>query len=167
LSLRYYLLRYKKEKYSILKKLFVEKTDKFSIQFFRYALVGVTAFIVDFGTLFFLTRSVFFQKGFARIIAVSIAFILGLIVNYILSVLWVFQKRNVGNKKFEFIIFSIVGLIGLGMNELFIWLFTEYIFAMYFYIADIQARILISKIISTVVVYLWNFFARKFTLFKD
>lgn len=136
----------------MLSKLFISKTDKLLVQMLRYTFVGGIAFVVDFGSLFVFTE---FLK-IHYLISAAIAFLLGLLTNYALSVIWVFNKRRLGSKYFEFGIFALIGIIGLGFNELFIWFFTEHIHFYY----------LFSKIISTAFVYLWNFFARKFILFR-
>lgn len=128
------------------------KTDKTLIQLFRYTFVGGIAYCVDFGSLFFLTEFVKINY----LISAAIAFLFGLITNYLLSTLWVFSKRTLADKKIEFLVFSIIGLVGLGLNEALIWFFTE--LAGFHY--------LISKMFSTVVVFLWNFFARKKILFN-
>jgi putative flippase GtrA len=60
------------------------------------------------------------------------------------------------NRPFEFFCFTLIGLGGLALNELFMWLFTDV--AGFYY--------LISKIFSTALGYLWNFFAKKFFLFR-
>jgi len=136
----------------IVGKLLKNRTNNTFIQLVRYAFVGGVAFIVDFSLLFFLTE--FF--GVYYLISAAIAFLLGLAINYILSIVWVFSKRTFRNKWFELGIFTLIGTVGLGFNELFIWFFTEHIHFHY----------LLSKIVSTVFVYLWNFFARKSILFR-
>lgn len=130
----------------------LSKSDKTFIQLFRYGFVGGIAYCVDFGFLFFLTEVIKIHY----LISAAIAFILGLITNYALSILWVFPKRTLADKRMEFLIFSIIGLIGLGLNEVIIWSFTELIHFHY----------LISKIFSTIVVFFWNFLARKKVLFS-
>ena len=134
------------------KKLLKDQTDRTTIQLFRYIFVGGAAFIVDFGSLFILTD--FF--GVYYLISAAIAFILGLLANYILSVNWVFNRRTLENRKFEFGIFALIGIIGLGLNEVIIWFFTD----------NLQIYYLYSKIISAVIIFFWNFLARKFTLFR-
>jgi len=131
---------------------FFDKSDKTSIQLFKYFFVGGIAYTVDFGSLFILTDLVKIHY----LISAAIAFTLGLITNYSLSIIWVFSKRTVANKRLEFILFSIIGLVGLGLNEVIIWFFTEWVHFHY----------LISKVFSTVVVFFWNFFARKKILFS-
>jgi putative flippase GtrA len=133
-------------------KLIKNQTDSTHIQFFRYIFVGGAAFIVDFVSLFIFT-DIF---GVYYLISAAIAFILGLVANYALSINWVFNKRTLENRWSEFTIFAVIGIIGLGLNELIIWLFTDYVGLYY----------LISKIIAAALILFWNFFARKFTLFR-
>jgi putative flippase GtrA len=128
------------------------RTDNTFIQLFRYTFVGGIAFIVDFSTLFVFTE-IF---AIYYLISAAIAFLLGLATNYFLSIFWVFHKHTMSNRWHEFGIFALIGIVGLGLNEFFIWFFTEHIHFHY----------LLSKIVSTVFVYLWNFFARKFILFR-
>jgi len=128
------------------------KSDKTFIQLFRYGFVGGIAYSVDFGSLVFLTEV--FEIHY--LISAAISFILGLLTNYALSIFWVFPKRTLADKRIEFLIFSIIGLIGLGLNEVTIWFFTEFIHFHY----------LISKMFSTVIVFFWNFFVRKKFLFS-
>lgn len=133
-------------------KLFKNKSDHIAVQFFRYGFVGGLAFLVDFGTLYFLTSILKIHY----LISAAAAIIIGLVVNYALSTFWVFTNRVVSNKIMEFIIFSIIGFVGLGLTELIMWFCTEIMLFHY----------LISKIIATVIVFLWNFIVRKFVLFR-
>lgn len=135
-----------------LDKLIKNQTDRTHIQFFRYIFVGGAAFIVDFVSLFVFTDII----GVYYLISAAIAFILGLIANYILSISWVFNKRTLDNIWSEFTIFAVIGILGLGLNEIIIWFFTDYIGLFY----------LFSKIIAAALILFWNFFARKFTLFR-
>ena len=131
--------------------LFRDHTDKTRIQLFRYIFVGGAAFLVDFTSLFILTQ----YFGIFYLISAALAFILGLAVNYLLSVRWVFNNRKLENRSFEFGVFAIIGMAGLGLNEFLIWFFTQ----------DIQIFYLFSKILAAVIILFWNFFARKFILF--
>ena len=89
-------------------------------------------------------------------LSAAVSFILGLAVNYLLSKLWVFNKENIRNKTAEFSVFALIGVVGLFLNEAIIWLFT----------AKVGLFYLASKIIAAVITLFWNFFARKFALFK-
>jgi putative flippase GtrA len=137
---------------NISKIILKDQTDKTRIQLFRYLFVGGAAFIVDLTSLFILTNFL----GIYYLISAAIAFILGLFVNYFLSVNWVFNRRTLENRTFEFGIFAFIGIVGLGLNEVFIWFFTQ----------DLQIYYLFSKILAAVIILFWNFFARKFILFR-
>jgi putative flippase GtrA len=114
--------------------------------------VGGIAFTVQFGSLYFFTSifSVYY------LISAAAAFILGLISNYALSIRWVFNKHTLDNMWSEFTIFAVIGIIGLVLNEGFMWFFTDYMGLYY----------LMSNIIAAALILFWNFFARKFTLFR-
>ena len=146
-----------------IKELFSGETDNTFIQFFRYLFVGGFAFVVDYGTLTLLVE-VF---GFNAKLAAVVAFILGLIVNYILSTLWIFKNSKIGNRLAEFAAFAVIGVIGLGINELIIWLFDDVIAPrkpLDFIPED--KYYLIGKLVSTAVVFIWDFAARKFIIFN-
>tara|TARA_Y100000031_G_C8148143_1_gene351008 strand:+ start:66 stop:509 length:444 start_codon:yes stop_codon:yes gene_type:complete len=139
---------YKKE----ITKIFKGKTNKTIFQLIRYTCVGGIAFLFDFGTLFILTY--FFS--FHYLLSAVIGFTLGLSINYVLSIWWVFSNSTFKNRRVEFLFFTIIGIIGLGLNELSIWSFTDLLHLHY----------LVSKLYATIIVYLWNFFARKYLLFN-
>ena len=128
------------------------KDDSFVGQLFRYTIVGGFAFIIDFGSLVLLT-SVFHVY---YLYSAAIAFMLGLSTNYSLSITWVFSTRSLSNRYAEFAIFAWTGIIGLGLNEFFMWLFTDIGHQHY----------VVSKIVSTFLVFSWNFLSRKFILFR-
>lgn len=121
-------------------------------QFVRYGFVGASAFVVDFSSLWILTD----YLGLYYVYSNLIAFTIGLIYSYILTVLWVFKESTYQNKWIEFVVFAIIGIIGLVLNTKLLYLMTEYLSIYY----------LVSKVIATIVVLFWNFFARKFLLFR-
>jgi putative flippase GtrA len=137
---------------NIIIELLKNPTNSTRIQFLRYVFVGGAAFIVDFFSLFLLTD----YFGIYYIISAALAFSLGLVTNYLLSIKWVFNQRNIDNKTIEFSLFAFIGIIGLGLNEIFISFFTSKLGIYY----------MISKIITAIIILFWNFFARKLTLFQ-
>ena len=60
------------------------------------------------------------------------------------------KKANMSPQA-EFALFIVISLIGLGLTELLMWLFTDGLGLFY----------LVSKAIAAVIVLLWNFFAKK------
>ena len=135
-----------------LSSLLQEKTDHVAIQLFRYGFVGGIAYVVDFGLLFVLTE----YASVPYLISAAISFLAGLCTNYLLSIVWVFKTRSVENKVTEFSVFAVIGVVGLGFNELFLWVFT----------ALAGWHYLLAKLAATPLVFLWNFFARRVALFS-
>lgn len=132
------------------KSLFITKSSNTFIQFFRYIFVGGVAFLADGGSLFLITTI-----GVNYLISVIFAFVIGLAVNYGLSKLLVFENSSV-NGKIEFLVYGIIGVIGLGFTEIIMYVLTE--------IAGLYS--MVSKVIATIIVLVWNFVARKITLYR-
>ena len=149
----------------IINRIFVDKTDSTFIQFFRSLFVGGVATVVDMGALALMVE--FF--GIDKIFASIAAFIIGLGVNFILSSFWVFKKAKVNSKTAEFVIFSIIAVIGLLLNTLIIYLFDEYVsgYAIFSSFIPADKYYLISKIAATIIVFIWNFFARKYFIYNS
>jgi len=141
-----------KELYQFSNLLLKEKTEKTSIQLFRYFFVGGAAFLIDFSSLYILTD--FF--GIYYLSSAAIAFIMGLLTNYILSISWVFNKRTYDNIISEFTLFTILAIIGLTLNEVLLWEFTNNLNIYYLY----------SKVLATGIIFFFNFFIRKIILFQ-
>lgn len=146
-----------------LKSLFVGDTNNTFIQFFRYCFVGGLAFLVDFGAIYFFVEVLRFDQ----IAAATIAFVEGLIVNYLLSTFWIFKNSKIKNPLAEFLAFALIGVIGLGINAAIIWLFRDVLAPMHLFgsILPADKYYLAGKLVSTVIVFLWNFIARKVFLF--
>jgi putative flippase GtrA len=120
-------------------------------QMFRYGLVAGVGLVVDFGTVIY-TGEVL---GFHYLLAACSGFILGLIVTYIFSNLLVFGKPQ-GDRRKHFMLFAVIGIVGLGILNLLMWIMTGWFGINY----------IVSKALATIVVFAWNFFARK-SLYKD
>jgi len=123
-----------------------------NVQFVRYALVAITAFWVDFSLLFLLTN---YLRIF-YLFSASFSFLISSAVNYLLSSRWVFYRRNGLSMPVEIVCFVIVTLIGLGFNDLILWLVTEKLGVFY----------LLSKIIAGITVFFWSFFSRRYIFMK-
>jgi len=120
-------------------------------EFFRYLIVGGIAFVLDFTTLYLLVTLI----SWHYLIANVFAFLVGLGVNYFLSITWVFKTRKQEKKSKEFIIFALIGCVGLLINELVLWFGNDVLLI----------SLMVSKLIATVVVFAWNFVIRKIVLF--
>lgn len=134
---------------SIFEKLIKSQSTLF--QLIRYGFVGGVAFVADYCSLYAITE----WMGIPYLGSAAVAFIIGLTVNYILSNLIVFTTHRIQSRWLEFAIFAIIGVIGLGLNELIMYCASDLIGLHY----------MISKLISTALVFFWNFFARKLALY--
>ena len=139
-------------------KLFAGATENTLIQFFRYCFVGGAATVIDWGVsalLFFLV----FHQSYA-VLANGISFVAGLLANYFLSTFWVFRSSKVQSRLVEVLAFAAIGVVGLlltlGITKL-----SE------ISLGNITSGYqMIGKIVSTMIAFLWNFFARKYLLFS-
>lgn len=127
--------------------LFIKETTNVKLQFLRYVFVGGFAAVINIGSLFIFKEVFNLQYLLANIVG----FILGLVVNYMLSRVLVFSKEKTNNQIFEFVTYAVIGVIGLGLDTCLMWFGTSIVGIYY----------LLTKIISTGIVFIWNFFARK------
>lgn len=132
--------------------LFVRKSEKTIIQLFRYVIVSGVSLAVDFVVLYSLTEAAHVHY----LVSAAFSYLAGLIVNYALSVVWVFYARKLANRTAEFSIFAGIGFIGMGINELILWVLSGLLGVHY----------LIGRAVSAVVGYTWKYVARKWLLFK-
>ena len=119
--------------------------NKLLNQILKFGVVGGLAFITDYGILYLLTEFC----GIPSLLSAAISFIVSVIFNYILSIKWVFDvnKKQTAN---DIIVFMVLSTIGLGINELII------------YIGNILGIYnMISKIGATAIVMVYNFITRK------
>ena len=120
---------------------------KFIKQILRFGIVGMLCFVVDYVLLIALTE--IGQLNY--LLSNSIAFSVSVILNYFLSIRFVFRSEKNTSKIGEFVLFVILSLIGLGLNEILLWLIVEK-FNVYY---------MIAKVIATGIVMVYNFINRK------
>jgi putative flippase GtrA len=140
------------------------KINNLLFEFLRYCVVGGIAFVVDTGVLVFFREIVFNKNESAAVMAKSVAagFIAGLIVNYILSMLVVFRtpgQQKKGKTVRAFVIFAVVGLVGLGLTELFMYLGVKIV-------GPAGLWYILVKCFVTAIVLVWNYIGRKIFVFK-
>ncbi|HEY1785493.1 MAG TPA: GtrA family protein, partial [Pirellulales bacterium] len=123
------------------------------VQIVRYLIVGGVAFVADVGTLFVLTDLCHWYY----LQSAAVAFLIGMAINYLLSIAWVFKVRAVKNPHVEFLLFASIGLAGLGVNQLMLWALADGLDLFYLH----------AKLITAVAVLGWNFAARKLLLFTS
>lgn len=119
-------------------------------QFMKFGVVGVIAFVIDYGLMVFLTE-VF---GVNYLVSATISFTVSTVFNYFASMRYVFRHKEGMSRRREFIIFVVLSVIGLGLNNVCMWTGVELLGIHY----------MITKIGATVIVSVWNFVTRKIFL---
>jgi putative flippase GtrA len=137
---------------SLFKQLFVHSTSHGLIQLIRYGLVVAIAAPIDLGG-YILLKSTFHVY---YVLAATISFTVSLIANYLLSVAWVWTGKTGRQRHVDAIIFGVIGVVGLGLTDLIVWGFTDFVGLNY----------IVSKLIAFTIVFFWSFGARRW-LFKQ
>lgn len=123
---------------------------KLLAQFMKFGIVGVIAFVIDYGFMVLLTE-VF---NVSYLISTTVSFIISVVFNYFASMRFVFKRKDDMSRRREFIIFIVLSVIGLAINDVFMWLMVDFLYIDY----------RISKIVVTFIVAVWNFVTRKIFL---
>ena len=114
----------------------------------KFGVVGIIATVIDFVVLTILTETF----GVYYLTSAAIGFIVATLFNYVASMRYVFNSRfGPHEKRKELIIFILLSVVGLGLNQFFMWLFVEFFSIFYIF----------SKVLATVLVMAWNFVSRK------
>lgn len=121
-------------------------------QIIKFGAVGFLCFFIDYGFMVLFTEGLHLHY----LLSSGMSFTISVIVNYVLSMKYVFQGKEDTSKTAEFLIFVILSVMGLGINQLVMWITVDKLGIFY----------MISKIGATAVVMVWNFVSRKVLLEK-
>lgn len=117
----------------------------------KFGIVGVLATVLDFLVLYVLADFI----GLHYLTAAALAFVAATLFNYAASMRYVFTSRfGAAEKRQELLLFVTLSVVGLGLNQLLMWLFVDRVGFYY----------LVAKIAATVFVMAWNFVSRKIWL---
>ena len=154
-------------------KEFIKKHEKLLKEIGRFLIVGGLATLVDFAIYelfrFLILKSI--DNTLNLVISTSLGFICGNIVNYFLSIIYVFKGAKEDKKTQTvgaFLVFTLIGVIGLGIkvgvqtggnylvsvlfNSLegfWIWFMDTFVYC-----------------VATLIVLIWNYVGRKLFIFK-
>lgn len=119
-------------------------------QIMKFGVVGIVAFFIDYGVLMLLSQGF----GVDAVLSAGISFCVSVVFNYVASMRFVFTHRDDLSRSREFVIFIILSVIGLVINELIM-------LAGVVALGDSALMVTITKLVATVIVMVWNFFSRK------
>lgn len=117
----------------------------------RYFVVSLAALALDAGLLWIGT-------GFTAVpvwLSGAIAYGAGLVLVYVLSIRWVFKERRLHDPRGEFLVFAVLGLVGLVLNSTTLAVAT-----------GLGIALPLAKVLSAGIGFTANFVSRKVLLFS-
>jgi putative flippase GtrA len=120
------------------------------VEFLRYGITSAVALACDFAILVLFTE----LAGIHYLISAATGFGAGIFIAYALSVRWVFSHRRFANASAERLLFILIGVAGMALNQVIMFGLTGLLMPYAF-----------SKLASIGVVFTVNFTLRKVLLF--
>ena len=118
--------------------------DDFLYTFLKFAVVGFSGMLVNFGVTFLFKEKIGLNKYLSNVIG----FVVAATTNYFLHHYWTFNSQNTQMGK-EYIQFFIVSVVGVTIDT----------FVVYVLHDKFKVNFYLSKIFSTGVAMVWNFLA--------
>lgn len=115
-----------------------------------FGIVGVVCFLMDYILMIVMTE----QLTIPYLISSAVSFSASTVVNYLLSMRYIFRSKKGIDKKKEFLLFVIMSIVGLGLTVLLMRVLVE----------NFGIHYMLSKIAVTGIVMVYNFVSRKLLL---
>ena len=134
-------------------------------QILKFGLVGGLCFFIDIGIYTFFCNII----GIHYLIAGVLGFTISVIINYVLSMSYVFIHREELSRINEFIIYVVLSLVGLGINEVILYICVGIIYYNWQFATEVISEYIvniIAKIMAAAFVMVYNFVSRKLILDK-
>lgn len=147
---------------------FIGKKIPIILQVSKFGVVGILNTLVDIGIINLLSGTFDVYKGGFLIPLNIISFSLATVNSYIWNKYWTFKRNNESGepttekKKYEFLRFITISILGLLINTGVVYILTSINFA------DLDQKLWlnISKLLATVIAMTWNFVGYKFIVFS-
>lgn len=140
-------------------------------QILKFGVVGAFCFLIDFAitnVVAMICRNVLGQTtAVAALVGGFWGFTISVIVNYILSMKFVFVRKENMDRKKEFVIFTVLSLVGLLLNELIILFCIRLLYENLVWMQKLIGPGLATagaKVVATAIVMVYNFITRKMFL---
>lgn len=154
----------------------LDEYQKEIIRFIKFSVVGTVGAVIDFGTLNLLVQ----LAGFSKVVANGCSFTVAVISNFIWNRLWVYPETREQPLSGQFVQFFLVNVAGLLFNTAIFYGSDEWLLGEAGALAGPVRVVAVSvgmshfdfayngaKILSTVLVLFWNFFANRMWTFSD
>lgn len=116
------------------------------LEIVRFCFVGGVSFLMDYSLLFVFTEF----AGIYYLYSSAISFSITVVFNYWLCVIYVFKGAKKQTTR-QATIFLVTGVMGLGLNQLCMWLF----------VAVAGLHYMLAKIFATAIVTIWNYITKR------
>ena len=156
--------------------------DRLLKQIAKFGVVGVVCFLIDF-IIYTLLNAAFRRTGFALrfshyyLLSKLVSVIVSMVANYLLSMKFVFKRKDDMSRRREFLIFVVLSVIGLLLSELILyvgmglidphWGWLRRVLAFWadvFRLTYPATEETFWVLVSTAIVMCYNFISRKLTL---
>lgn len=124
--------------------------ERIIVLLLKFGVVGFSGTLLDF----FITWVCKERLRWNKFLSNSLGFIVAASSNYVLNRLWTFQS-DASDISREYATFMGISMIGLLLNNLFLYIFNE----------RVSLNFYISKVIAVVLVTIWNFLGNYFFTF--
>ena len=140
----------------------------------KFGVVGAVCFGIDYIIGYSVMKIIVKLGGgtlfeLASMAGSALGFTVSVIINYILSFKFVFERKEDLDRRKEFVAFIILSVIGLGLNQLIIWICVGPVYGNIAFLRNILNYDLAytgAKVIATAIVMVYNFVTRKIFLEK-
>jgi len=122
------------------------------MKFLKFAAVGLSGLLIDYAFTYLFKEIFKVQKYVSN----SIGFTIAASSNYVLNRVWTFESDN-PDIALEYTEFLIISIIGLGLNNLILWLI----------VSKIKINFYLAKFFAICVVTVWNFLANFLITFNQ
>ncbi len=146
---------------TFLKKVFIGKAENTFFELCRAIIVGGVAFLVDMLLLIVLKE----LGNASTLLSATLSFIIGTLVNYLLSTYWAYSSTNIENGAVRLLMFTAISAVGLLLNNLIILFFDKHV-TIGGAIGKLIPAYVIGKVVATMIVFFWNFTARKLLIYR-
>jgi putative flippase GtrA len=129
----------------------LESLPPIILKFLRFAIVGFSGLLIDFGITYFIREKLKLNEYLAN----GIGFFAAATNNFFINRSWTFSSQDpeMLTQYGRFIFFA---LIGLAINSAIVWFLHE----------QQKRNFYVSKAVATVIVTLWNFLSNFFYTFR-
>jgi len=118
-------------------------------KFFKFVIVGFSGMVIDFSVTILLKE----KLKLHRYLSSSVGFIIAASSNYLFNRIWTFESSN-PRILMEYGTFIFISVIGLGINNLFLYIFEK------------RFKFYLAKFFAIVVTTIWNFIANSYLTFN-